>query len=250
MGSPIEQSDTPMAHVLVISFPGQGLINPLLRLGKRLASKGLLVTFSTTAASGQVIRSANDAISDKPIPVGDGFIRFEFFEDGWSEHDPRREDMDIFSRLDSVCRKQLPEMLARQAREGRPVSCLINCPFIPWVFDVADDLRLSSTLMWVHSCATFLAYYYYFHSLVPFPDENGPDIAVQIPSVPLLKWDEIPSFLHPTMPCVCLRRAMLGQFQNLSKPFCVLADTFNELEPEMADHINTLCANQARRAAL
>lgn len=242
MGSPIEQSDTPMAHVFMISFPSQGHINPLLRLGKRLASKGLLVTFSTTATSGQVIRSANDGISDEDIPVGDGFIRFEFFQDGWSEHDRRREDMDIFSRLDSVGRKQLPEMLARQAREGRPVSCLINSPCIPCVSDVADDLGIPSAMLWVQSCASFLAHYYHSHSLVPFPDENAPDIDVQIPSMPLLKWDEIPSFLHPaTAPYGSLRRAMLEQFQNLSKPFCVLAETFYELEAEMVDHISTLC---------
>uniref|UniRef100_A0A7C8Z100 Glycosyltransferase N-terminal domain-containing protein n=1 Tax=Opuntia streptacantha TaxID=393608 RepID=A0A7C8Z100_OPUST len=227
MVSEIEQlCNPPMAHVFMISFPGQGHINPLLRLGKRLASKGLLVTFSTTATLGQVMRSANDAISDEPVPVGDGFIRFEFMEDGLPERDPRREDLDQYlPHLDSVGRQRVPEMLARQAREGRPVCCLINNPFIPWVSDVAEELGLPSAMLWVQSCASFLAYYYYLHSLVPYPDESSPYIDVNIPSMPLLKWDEIPSFLHPTTPYGVLRRAILGQFKNLSKPFCILADT-------------------------
>lgn len=52
-----------LVHVFMISFPSQGHINPLLRLGKRIASKGLLVTFSTTEDSGQAIRASNDAVS-------------------------------------------------------------------------------------------------------------------------------------------------------------------------------------------
>lgn len=143
--------------------------------------------------------------------------------------------------LDSVGRVRVPEILARQAQENRPVCCLINNPFIPWVSDVADELGLPSAMLWVQSCASFLSYYYYFHALTAFPDQNTPHVDVKIPSMPLLKWDEIPTFLHPTTPYGFLRRAILGQYKNLSKPFCILADTFYELEAEMVDHINTLC---------
>lgn len=230
-----------LVHVFMISFPSQGHINPLLRLGKRIASKGLLVTFSTTEDSGQAIRASNDAVSGEPVPVGDGFIRFEFFDDELPDGDPSRQDLDRYlPQLDSVGRRRVPQILARLAREGRPVSCLVNNPFIPWVSDVAEELGLPSAMLWVQSCACFLAYYCYFHSLVPFPSENTPHIDVEIPSLPLLKWDEIPTFLHPTTPYPFLRRAILGQYTNLSKPFCILADTFTELEQETVEYTNTL----------
>ena len=37
-------------HLLLICFPGQGHVNPMLRLAKRVAAKGLLVTFSSLAS--------------------------------------------------------------------------------------------------------------------------------------------------------------------------------------------------------
>ncbi|GAB4838822.1 hypothetical protein Ancab_028364 [Ancistrocladus abbreviatus] len=235
-------SEKGLLHVFLVSFPGQGHVNPLLRLGKLLASKGLLVTVTTTESFGQRIRKANDAVSDQLTPLGDGFIRFEFIDDEWEENDPRREDLDQYiTHLELVGRKRVPQMLARLASEGRPVSCLINNPFIPWVSDVAEELGLPSAMLWVQSCASFLSYYYYYHGLVPFPHEKELHIGVEIPTLPHFKWDEIPSFLHPTTPYPFLRRAILGQFGNLSKPFCVLMDTFQELEHEIIELATKLC---------
>ncbi|XP_061993316.1 pentatricopeptide repeat-containing protein At4g19191, mitochondrial-like [Rosa rugosa] len=68
---------------------------------------------------------------------------------------------------------------------------------------------------------------------------------VQIPSMPLLKYDEVPSFLYPTTPYPFLRRAILGQYRNLDKPFCILMDTFQELESEIIEYMSRLCPIKA-----
>jgi hypothetical protein len=165
-----------LVHVLLISFPGQGHVNPLLRLGKRLAAMGLLVTFSTPESIGKQMRKASN-ITDEPAPVGEGFIRFEFFEDGWDEDEPRRQDLDQYlPQLELIGKVVFPEMIRRNAEQGRPISCLINNPFIPWVSDVAKSLGLPSAMLWVQSCACFSAYYHYCHGLVPFPSEAEPFI--------------------------------------------------------------------------
>lgn len=73
-------------HVFLISFLALGHINPMLRLAKRLAAKGLLITFSTIEHFGKDMRKANNmGDGDQPIPVGNGFIRFEFFVNGCTE---------------------------------------------------------------------------------------------------------------------------------------------------------------------
>ncbi|XP_065871269.1 gallate 1-beta-glucosyltransferase 84A23-like [Euphorbia lathyris] len=232
---------SPLVHVLLISFPGQGHVNPLLRLGKRLASKGLLVTFSTPEITGRQMRKSG-SISDEPTPVGDGYIRFEFFEDGWDDDETRRQDLDLYlPQLELVGKKFFPEMIQRNAENGQPISCLINNPFIPWVSDVAESVGVPSAMLWVQSCACFSAYYHYYHGLVPFPNEENPEIDVELPSMPLLKFDEIPSFLYPTTPYPFLRRAILGQYKNLDKPFCILMESFQELEPEIIEYISKLC---------
>ncbi|RVW61400.1 Gallate 1-beta-glucosyltransferase [Vitis vinifera] len=204
-------SESKLVHVFLVSFPGQGHVNPLLRLGKRLASKGLLVTFTTPESIGKQMRKASN-ITDQPTPVGDGMIRFEFFEDGWDENEPKRQDLDLYlPQLELVGKKIIPEMIKKNAEQDRPVSCLINNPFIPWVSDVAADLGLPSAMLWVQSCACFSTYYHYYHGLVPFPSEAEPEIDVQLPCTPLLKYDEVASFLYPTTPYPFLRRAILGQ---------------------------------------
>ncbi|KAF2321028.1 hypothetical protein GH714_032908 [Hevea brasiliensis] len=192
-----------LTHVLLVSFPGQGHVNPLLRLGKRLASKGLLVTFSTPEITGRQMKKSG-SVFDEPTPVGDGYIRFEFFEDGWDDDEPRRQDLDQYL-------PQLELSWSSFCNALGSILCLFLC--------------LLSLLSWSR----------------PFPSEENPEIDVQLPCMPLLKYDEVPSFLYPTTPYPFLRRAILGQYRNLDKPFCILMESFQELEPEIIEYMSKLC---------
>ncbi|KZV14099.1 cinnamate beta-D-glucosyltransferase-like [Dorcoceras hygrometricum] len=226
----------------MVSYPGQGHVNPLLRLAKRLAYSGLFITVCAPEIVGQSIRRANNIADDEPTPLGRGSIRFEFFDDGWSLDEPNRSNVDLYlSQLEVSGKENLSRMIRDHGEKGRPVSCVINNPFIPWVSDVAESLGIPSAMLWVQSCASFSAYYHYHHNLVPFPSENEPEIDVQLPSMPLLRYDEIPSFLHPKTSYPFVRRAILGQFDKLEKPFCILIDTFEELEHEIIDYMSNIC---------
>ncbi|KAL9231715.1 hypothetical protein vseg_006906 [Gypsophila vaccaria] len=237
-----------LIHVLMISFPGQGHVNPLLRLGKRIASYGFLVTFVTYEDFGRSMRAANESISGEPVPMGDGFIRFEFIDDGLRDDDPMRHEFDKYlTHMESVGRHWVRDTLTRMAQEARPVSYLINNAFLSWVSDAAEEAGLPSAVLWPQSCACFLIYYYFDHELIPFPTENTPEINVQIPTLPLLKWDEVPTFLHPTTPYLFLRRAILEQFKNITKPSCILMDTFYELEKDTVDFSMNLLGQTAVR---
>ena len=80
--------ESSLTHVMLVSFPSQGHINPLLRLGKLIASKGLLVTFVTTEEPlGKKMRQANEIQDGLLKPGGLGFLRFEFFDDGFTLDD-------------------------------------------------------------------------------------------------------------------------------------------------------------------
>ncbi|MBA0614133.1 hypothetical protein Godav_014463 [Gossypium davidsonii] len=144
-------------------------------------------------------------------------------------------------QLELAGKPVISAMIKRYAEQNRPVSCLINNPYIPWASDVAESLGIPSAMLWVQSCACFAAYYHYNHGLVPFPTETDPEIDVQLPSMPLLKHDEVPSYLRPSTPFAFLRTAILGQFKKLDKPFCVLIDTFQELEPEIVEYMSKFC---------
>ncbi|KAL1564508.1 limonoid glucosyltransferase [Salvia divinorum] len=226
------------SHIFMVSFPGQGHINPLLRLARRLAHSGLFISFCAPESAGAIIRKTNTITDDVPTNCGRGTIRFEFFDDGTG--DPYNLEA-FMARLELVGREKLPQMIRKQEELGRPVSCVVNNPFIPWVCDVSDSLGIPCAMLWVQSCACFAAYYHYYHNLVPFPTEEAVDIRVEIPCLPVLEHDEFPSFLHPNSPYRVLSKAILGQFGNLSKTFCVLMDTFQELELETIEYMSKIC---------
>ncbi|KAK4384515.1 Gallate 1-beta-glucosyltransferase [Sesamum angolense] len=75
-------------HIFMVSFPGQGHITPLLRLGKRLANFGLFISFATPDFAGVSIKRVSAIKDGEPIPCGRGMIRFEFFDDGWDFNNP------------------------------------------------------------------------------------------------------------------------------------------------------------------
>ncbi|KAK9097300.1 hypothetical protein Sjap_022797 [Stephania japonica] len=221
-------------HVLMVSFPGQGHINPLLRLAKCLASKGLSITFTTTANVGKMLENSNKSITETTA-IGSGDLRFEFFSDGWEDDDPRRHDLGLLvPQIESSGRDFITRFITQHAQDHnrRPVSCIINNAFIPWVVDVATEHGIPSAVLWVQSIAVYSVYYHYFHKLASFPTPEDHHASTKIPGLPPLDFDEIPSFLHPSSPYVSLQNAILEQFKNLSKAFRVLVDSFDELEHE------------------
>ncbi|KAK7321040.1 hypothetical protein VNO77_31151 [Canavalia gladiata] len=214
-------------HIMLVSFPAHGHVNPLLRLGKHLASKGCFVTFSTAECFSTQMQATN---TSSPTPIGNGFFNFEFFQDGLGDDDPKRHSLsDYIAHLQLVGNQVISQMIKKHAEEKFPVSCIINNPFLPWVCDVATEHRIPCALYWIHSAATFTACYHYFKKLSLFPTHSEPYIDVQLPGI-VLKHNEIPDFLHPFTPVPLLKTLVMQQFENLSKTLCVFMDTFEELE--------------------
>ncbi|KAF8052055.1 hypothetical protein N665_1619s0008 [Sinapis alba] len=234
--------ESSLTHVMLVSFPSQGHINPLLRLGKFIASKGLLVTFVTTEEPfGKKMRQANEIQDGSLKPVGLGFLRFEFFVDGFSYDDVNNAGL-LFTQLEVAGKREIKNLVKRYEEKKQPVRCLINNAFVPWVCDVAEELQIPSAVLWVQSCACFAVYYYYQNQLVKFPTETELEIDVEVPFMPLvLKHDEIPSFLHPLAPFSSFADIILQQIKRLPKTSSVLIDTFEELERDIIDHMSQLC---------
>ncbi|XP_038887001.1 limonoid UDP-glucosyltransferase-like [Benincasa hispida] len=229
------------SHVFLVCYPGQGHINPTLRLAKKLAADGLLVTISTAAFYRQTLQKAGSIRGggDQPTSVGNGFIRFEFFEDGLGEINLKDINLDrVVAQLELSGRPSLTDLIKNQTAKNRPVSCLILNPFLPWTYEVAEELQIPCAILWVQSCAVFSIYYHYFHNFSSFPSEIEPKVDVQLPILPLLKNDEIPSFLHPNNIYGILGKTLSTQIGKLSIPFCILMDTFEELEKEIINYMS------------
>lgn len=65
-------------HVILLPYPSQGHINPLLQFAKRLASKGVKATLATTHYTVNSISAAHIGVE----PISDGFDEGGFSQAG------------------------------------------------------------------------------------------------------------------------------------------------------------------------
>ncbi|CAI0557585.1 unnamed protein product [Linum tenue] len=242
----------PPLHVMLVCFPGQGHINPFLRLANLLASHGLRVTFTINLSTARKMKSLpssqcrSQELKLEPNTSSSSHsgaaVHFDFFDDGHDEESIKRVPLDqLMTLLEQTGRKALPEMVRKYADQGSPVSCFVSNPFLPWVSDVAATLDIPCAVLWIQSCASFTTYYHFHNKLVEFPTPEDQERDVVLPGMPVMKHDEIPSFLHPTTPYGFLATAILGQFAHLDNVFCVLMETFERLEEEIIGHVSKFC---------
>ncbi|KAJ4801445.1 Glycosyltransferase [Rhynchospora pubera] len=228
-------SEPPLPHVLMITFPNQGHVNLMLRLAKRVADKGILVTFTTTSDAGHQIISLFDVVPDDDgVPVGSGRLRFEFLDINWGPTIGVNLDLDErMLHMNTAGPAAFASLIKNQLRAGRPVTYIVNNPFLPWAVNVATDLGIPCAVLWVQSCAVFSTYYQYHHCLGEFPSETNHNNSVCLPGIPTMTPEEIPSFLLPSGPFKPISNAILEQFHIIDKVSKVFVNSYTELEPEV-----------------
>ncbi|CAI9781977.1 unnamed protein product [Fraxinus pennsylvanica] len=111
-------------HVLLVTFPAQGHINPLLTFAKTLVRNGIEVTFSTSLYAQRRMSKASDDITN-----GITFAAFsDGFDDGCKSNDDRdRYMMEFRSRSSNTIR----ETILASAEQRRPVTCLVYSLLLP-----------------------------------------------------------------------------------------------------------------------
>ncbi|TVU35495.1 hypothetical protein EJB05_17387, partial [Eragrostis curvula] len=228
----------PSPHVLLVSAPMQGHVNPLLVLGRRLASRGLLVTFSTVPHAGLKFSHADGA----SIGVGRGTLRFEHLRGGglWPSGDPRyRTGSDFLSHLEDAAPAALTELIRRQADAGQRVTCVVVNAFAPWALRVVSGLVIPHAILWTESCAVLSLYYQHFHKLANFPSaEAGPNAPVAVPGLPPLAAGDLPGLVHAPEQFIW-RQMLVADLRSIRETASwVLVNTFDELEHETIDALS------------
>uniref|UniRef100_A0ACD5V2G7 Uncharacterized protein n=1 Tax=Avena sativa TaxID=4498 RepID=A0ACD5V2G7_AVESA len=164
-------------HVLLIPYPAQGHVNPLLRLAKALHLRSFHVTFVHTEHNhGRLLRSRGTGA----VEGADGF-RFETIPDGLppaAELDATQDIWKLCEATRRTCPGPVRELIQRLNRtEGvPPVSCVIADGAMGFVVHVAKEMGLPAYLFFTPSACGFLAYLNFDQLVkrgyVPFKDES------------------------------------------------------------------------------
>ncbi|KAL3835028.1 hypothetical protein ACJIZ3_009764 [Penstemon smallii] len=212
-------------HVLLVTFPAQGHINPSLQFAKRLINMGIQVTFATTLSARR--RMAKAAGTEELLKG----LTFAPFSDGYDDGFKFNSDdtKKYMTQIRSRGSETLKNIILTSSENGRPITRLVYTLLLPWAAEVAREFHVPSALLWIQPASVLNIYYYYFNG---FSDE--------FPGVPLLmSKHDLPSFLLPSssdqygfaLPTFKEQIETLNIDSEITKTK-ILVNTFDALEPD------------------
>jgi len=236
MGSLLRQMEYSKLCVMVVPYPAQGHINPMLQFAQRLVSKKVMVTFVMTEADREGMFQAQDA------SISSQEIQFETISDGLPLDFDRSKDLEMAMQM--LCKMgglTLTNLIERLNAQGNNISCIVYDSFLPWVPEVANKFDIPLAFFWTQSSAVYSIYYYFSRGLTIPGDGRGKTTdVIEIPGLPLLNVSDLPTFLQPSNVYVFLLRLVIDQFDPLSKATWILGNSFEELESEEINSVNTI----------
>ncbi|QCE11099.1 pathogen-inducible salicylic acid glucosyltransferase [Vigna unguiculata] len=217
-----KKSKANRVHCLVLAYPSQGHINPMLQFSKLLQHEGVRVTFVTTVFYCKNMQK---------LPTG---ISLEAISDGYDsgrigEAKSLRVYLDSFWQVGP---ETLVELLEKLSRSGYPIHCLIYDSFMPWAMEVARKFGIVGVSFLTQNMAVNSIYYHVHLGKLQAPlIENE----ISLPSLPQLQLADMPSFFFNYAEDPAFLDFLVGQFSNIHKADWILCNSFYELEKEVAD---------------
>lgn len=212
-----------VAHCLVLPYPAQGHINPMLQFSKRLVQRGVKVTLVTVVSNWKTMSNKNFT-SIEVESISDGYD-----DGGYAAAESFEAYLDTFWRVGS---QTLAELVQKLAGSGHPPDCVIYDAFLPWALDVAKKFGLLGATFFTQTCSTNNIYFHVYKKLLELPLSQTEYL---LPGLPKLLAGDLPSFLNKYGSYPGFFDVVVNQFANIDKADWVLANTFYELEKGVSD---------------
>ncbi|KAK9073752.1 hypothetical protein SSX86_006346 [Deinandra increscens subsp. villosa] len=213
-------------HVLLIPYPAQGHINPIIQFGKRLLSKGVKTTLITTIFFfNSNLTNKTNTTSIEIEPISDGFD-----EGGYDSADSSESYLKTFKEVGS---KSLGDLIKKLQDEGNKIDAIIYDSFMPWCMDVAVEFGIDGGAFFTQACGVNNIYYHVHKGLISLPVGES----VSVPGLPVVEWWETPSFVHDLGPYPGWSETVFG---NIDKARWVFSNSFYQLEKEVIEWMQNM----------
>ncbi|KAJ1443619.1 UDP-glycosyltransferase family, conserved site [Sesbania bispinosa] len=217
-------------HILVLTFPSPGHINPMLQFSKLLQHEGARVTLVTT-------HSYSKNLKKLPSTIGVETITDGFDNGGIAE---ARGFKIYLNRFWEVGPDSLGDLLENLGKSTYPADCLIYDSFMPWALDVAKKFGIVGVAYLTQNLAVNSIYYHVHIGKLQIPlTENG----ISLPALPQLQLEDMPSLLFNYEQNTTFLDLAMGQYSNMDKADWLLCNSFYELEKEVADWTMKIWSN-------
>ncbi|PIN05078.1 UDP-glucuronosyl and UDP-glucosyl transferase [Handroanthus impetiginosus] len=234
-------------HAVLIPYPAQGHIAPLLKLAKLLHSRGFYITFVNTEFNhNRLVRARGpEAVA------GLEDFQFKTIPDGLPPSD-KDATQDIPQLCDSLRKNGLPPFLnlinrLNESPDCPNVTCIVSDGVMSFTLDAAEKLNIPEVVFFTTSACGFMAYCHYGElknrGIFPLQDKsqitNG-YLETELDWVPGMKnirLRDFPSFIRTTDPDDIMVNYNILQTKNASRAKAVIINTFDDMEKEVLDAI-------------
>ncbi|XP_058096861.1 7-deoxyloganetin glucosyltransferase-like [Magnolia sinica] len=232
-------------HAVLIPYPAQGHINPMLKLAKLLHSRGFYITFIHTEFNHRrLLRSRG---SDSFSCLDD--FSFETIPDGLppSNRDATQDVAALCHSTRKTCLGPFRNLVTKLNNTiGIPqVSCIIADGAMAFTLPVANELHIPEVLFWTTSACGFLCYLYYRELIergfTPLTDEsyltNGYlDTRIDwLSGLKDIRLRDFPTFIRTTDPDDIMLNFVAEEAQKACKASAVVLNTFDDMEHDVLD---------------
>ncbi|RYR17673.1 hypothetical protein Ahy_B03g062369 [Arachis hypogaea] len=158
-------------HILMIPYPSQGHLNPMLQFSKCLSTKGVTSTLVIT----KFISKSMHLHQLSSLPSS---IKFDTISDGYDQGGfSHAESISSYvSTMKTIGSKSLKKLIKKYNESSRhPIDCIVYDGLLAWVLDVAKEFGIIGATFFTH---------------VPVSE-----VPINIEGLPLLELKDTPSFV-------------------------------------------------------
>ncbi|VAI69256.1 unnamed protein product [Triticum turgidum subsp. durum] len=243
-------------HAVMIPYPAQGHVTPMLKLGKLLHARGFHVTFVNNEFNHRRLLRSQSADMLRGLPA----FRFAAIADGLPQSD-REATQDIpalcYSTM-TTCLPRFKELIVKLNEEAGasggalpPVTCVVADSVMSFGLRAARELGLRCATLWTASACGFMGYNHYKdlldRGLFPLKEEaqlsNGYlDTTIDwIPAMPKdMRLRDLPTFLRATDPDDIMFNFFVHETAAMSQASAVVINTWDELDSPLLDAMSKL----------
>lgn len=207
---------------MAFAYPKQGHMCPMIQFAKRLASKGLRITFLTTFSATQSLE-----INLPPSYQ----IDVRFISDVRTE--PIQSLKDEHDSFEAVVSKSFGDFIDGALRNSETDSpnFVVFDSVMPWAMDVARERGIESAPFFTESCAVNQILNQVYEGSLSIPPAEKAAV-ISIPSLPDLQTEDLPFFPYETE---VVLEFMIGQFSSFKNAKWIFVNTFDQLEIEVCE---------------
>ncbi|GFP86765.1 7-deoxyloganetin glucosyltransferase [Phtheirospermum japonicum] len=232
-------------HAVLIPYPAQGHIAPVLKLAKLLHSKGFFITFVHTEFNYNRLVRARGPESVSGLED----FQFKTIPDGLPVSD-KDATQDIPQLCDSLRRNGSGPFLdlvngLNDSADCPNVSCIVSDGVMSFTLDAAEKLGIPEVVFFTTSACGFMGYCNYVElvtrGIFPLKDEsqitNGylETELDWVPGMKKIRLRDFPSFVRTTDPDDIMVNYNILQTKNATRAKAVLINTYDDLEKEVLD---------------